>query len=91
MTHISNVAAAAHDIRCSLLRLPQGASRSFQYRKGMHLSIKRRNNPRLTIKAHDQTYDSQITILADMPLFESPHVRTPTLSVYIKQLTNLFT
>lgn len=25
------------------------------------------------IKAHQQSYDSQITILADMPLFESPH------------------
>ncbi|XP_006338423.1 uncharacterized protein [Solanum tuberosum] len=25
------------------------------------------------IKAHQQSYDSQITIVADMPLFESPH------------------
>lgn len=69
-------AAGVHDIRCSLLRLPRGASSSFQYRRGTHLvnlSIKRQSNPRFTVKAHHQTYDSQITILADMPLFESPH------------------
>lgn len=31
------------------------------------------------IKAHQQSYDSQITILADMPLFESPHVSSQSL------------
>lgn len=64
----------------SMLQQGSRISRGFQFlvpaeRKLVQLnSSKRQEYPRFTIKAHDQqTYDSQITILADMPLFESPN------------------
>ncbi|KAB1705424.1 DUF1997 domain-containing protein [Klebsiella pneumoniae] len=70
---------------CSHLRLnsllKQGRSRGFQYGKGVFLvpernlvpsSSARQKYRSFTIKVQ-QTYHSQITVPADMPLFESPH------------------
>ncbi|MCD7447324.1 hypothetical protein HAX54_027188 [Datura stramonium] len=54
-------------------------SRGFQFLDGNLVVMlsssetRRQKYPGFTIKAHQQTYDSKITVLADMPLFESPH------------------
>ncbi|XP_060194647.1 uncharacterized protein LOC132623856 isoform X1 [Lycium barbarum] len=57
-------------------RIRRGIQRNgvlFSSKRQLHESeTSRQKYPIFTIKAQ-QTYDSQITILADMPLFESPH------------------
>lgn len=75
---IMNISAVAPSIRAnSLLTTLQqgrgrGRGRGFQFpeRNIVVLSSSKRNPP---IKAHQQSYDSKITVLADMPLSESPH------------------
>ncbi|KAG5624229.1 hypothetical protein H5410_009447 [Solanum commersonii] len=73
-----NISVVAAPSVCATL--PQGriSSRGFQFFKrnivlALSPSKQKFRTKYYPIKAHQQSYDSQITIVADMPLFESPH------------------
>ncbi|XP_049346430.1 uncharacterized protein LOC125810977 [Solanum verrucosum] len=63
---------------CAMLHQGRSRSRGFQFfERNIVLVLSPSKQKFRTkyhpIKAHQQSYDSQITIVADMPLFESPH------------------
>ncbi|XP_019247372.1 PREDICTED: uncharacterized protein LOC109226911 isoform X2 [Nicotiana attenuata] len=70
------VVLSFHDFTSlSLVKAKRGRSRDLQYYRGRNLALsatKKQKYSSFTINAQ-QTYTSQVTILADMPLYESPH------------------
>ncbi|KAL3378698.1 hypothetical protein AABB24_004561, partial [Solanum stoloniferum] len=75
--NISVVAVTVPSI-CATLQPGRIRSRGFQFFERNRVLVLSPSKQKFRtkyhpIKAHQQSYDSQITIVADMPLFESPH------------------